>query len=143
MITIDNKYELGQEVYVVTKERKTIWNKKTCDMCLGIGRIVHRGIEATCPMCHGQKDITVDSKIMDMYVVDPKPHTITSIRYSITKEGTFLRYRISNSGSFNNKNIPEENVFATKEEAIAACEDLNMFVAYDTFGEQLLKQEQK
>ena len=40
MITIDNKYELGQEVYVIRKEKKTIWNKKTCDMCLGIGRIV-------------------------------------------------------------------------------------------------------
>lgn len=52
------------------------------------------------------------------------PHTITSIRYSITRGGTFLRYRLNGFGS-NNKNIPEENIFATKEEAIAACERLN------------------
>ena len=143
MFTIDNKYELEQEVYVITKEKKTIFNKKTCDMCFGIGRIVHRGIEATCPICYGHKDITLDSKTIEMYVVDPKPHTITSIRYSITRGGAFLRYRLNGFGICNNKNIPEENIFATKEEAIAACEDLNMFVAYDTFGEQLLKQEQK
>lgn len=123
-ITIDNRYELEQEVYVITKEKKTIFNKKTCDMCFGIGRIVHRGIEATCPMCYGHKDITLDSKTIEMYVVDPKPHTITSIRYSITRGGTFLRYRLNGFGS-NNKNIPEENIFATKEEAIAACERLN------------------
>lgn len=125
MISVDNKFEIGQEVYVITKERKTIWNKKTCDMCLGVGRIVHRGYEANCPMCYGHKDITLNSTTIDVYVVDPKPHKITSIRYSVAKEGTFLRYRVNGCSSYSNKNIPEESLFATKEEAIAACEKWN------------------
>ena len=44
-------------------------------------------------MCYGHKDITLDSKTIEMYVVDPKPHTITSIRYSITRGGAFLPLR--------------------------------------------------
>lgn len=123
MITLDNKFELGQEVYVVNVEKKTIWNKKTCDMCLGVGRIVHRGYDAVCPMCHGEKDITLDYQRVDVYVVDSDPHTITSMRFSISNNGQFLRYRIS--GNTSGGSIAEDMIFATKEEAIAACERLN------------------
>lgn len=98
-------------------------NKKTCDMCLGVGRIVHRGYEATCPMCHGDKDIILDSQSLDVYIVDPNPHTITSMRFSISNDGQFLRYRIS--GNTSGGSIAEDMVFATKEEAIAACGRLN------------------
>ena len=123
MFTADIKFELGQEVYVITTEKRVMQNKKTCDMCLGVGRIVHRGYEATCPMCHGDKDIILDSQSLDVYIVDPNPHTITSMRFSISNDGQFLRYRIS--GNTSGGSIAEDMVFATKEEAIAACERLN------------------
>ena len=32
------------------------------------------------------------------------------------------------------------NVYTTMEEAIKACDDLNMFVRYDEYGEKLLKE---
>ncbi|MGN8630705.1 hypothetical protein ACTNEW_03745 [Blautia sp. HCP3S3_G3] len=123
MFTVDNKFEIGQEVHVINMEKKTIWNKKTCDMCLGAGRIVHRGYNVVCPMCNGDKDITLDYQRVDAYAVDPDPHTITSMRYSITKSGMFLRYRVK--GYMNVRSLAEDMIFATKEEAIAACEKLN------------------
>ena len=123
MFTADIKFELGQEVYVITTEKRVMQNKKTCDMYLGVGRIVHRGYEATCPMCHGDKDIILDSQSLDVYIVDPNPHTITSMRFSISNDGQFLRYRIS--GNTSGGSIAEDMVFATKEEAIAACGRLN------------------
>lgn len=49
---------------------------------------------------------------------------MAAFKVEVIRRGTFLRYRLNGFGS-NNKNIPEENIFATKEEAIAACERLN------------------
>ena len=123
MITLNNKFELGQEVYLISLEKKTIWNKKTCEMCLGVGRIVHRGYDAVCPMCHGEKDITLDYQRVDVYAVDPDLHTITSMRFSISNNGQFLRYKLR--GITSGGSIAEDMMFPTKEEAIAACERLN------------------
>ena len=73
------------------------------------------------------------------YSVDEELHTITSIRYSITRQGNYLKYRIDGN-TFNGRNITEDMMFLTMEEAIKACDDLNMFVRYDEYGEKLLKE---
>lgn len=123
MITIDNKYELGQEVYFVAQRKEYIQNKCTCDVCLGSGRITYRGFNAQCPKCNGRKDIVLDSKPVLMYYVEESPCNIISYRYTVSKTGNVLRYKIKVGDS--EKNVPEESLYATKEEAIAACERLN------------------
>lgn len=124
MITVDNKFEIGQEVFVVIKEKRMINTKQTCGMCLGEGKIMYRGYKSICPMCNGLKELNLESKKRNIYTVDPIPHVIVSFRYSVTKEGNFLRYRLGNA-SYNNKNVTENKIFATLEEAEARCKELN------------------
>ena len=139
MFTVDNKFKLNQQVYVIQKETKRIDKKQTCEICSGIGNIVFKGYKMFCPKCNGKKEIITDSKMTDIYSVDKELHTITSIRYSITRQGNYLKYRIDGN-TFNGRNITEDMMFLTMEEAIKACDDLNMFVRYDEYGEKLLKE---
>lgn len=136
MFTVDNKFELNQQVFVVKKEHKTVEKKETCDVCLGEGRITYKGYKMTCPKCNGKKEVVLDSQKMDVYSVDMQPHTITSYRYSVTRNGNSLKYRLDGD-----KNVPEDMIFATRKEAENACDDLNMFVTYDEWGKQLLEQD--
>ena len=128
MFTVDNKFELNQQVFVVKKEHKTVEKKETCDVCLGEGRITYKGYKMTCPKCNGKKEVVLDSQKMDVYSVDMQPHTITSYRYSVTRNGNSLKYRLDGD-----KNVPEDMIFATEREAVEACDELNILVAYDEY----------
>ncbi len=124
MFTVDNKFELNQQVFIIRKEHKTVEKKETCDICLGDGKIMYKGYTLSCPKCHGMKGIVLESDQIDVFSVDSNPHTITSFRYSVTRQGNILKYRIDGN-TFDGKNIPEEMVFATKEEAEYRCKELN------------------
>lgn len=132
MFTVNNKFELNQQVFVVKKEHKTVEKKETCDVCLGEGRIAYKGYRMTCPKCNGKKEVVLDSQKMDVYSVDDQPHTITSYRYSVTRQGNFLKYRIDGN-TFDGKNVPGDMIFATEREAVEACDELNILVAYDEY----------
>lgn len=119
MISVFNKFEIGQEVFVIEKENMVLEEIQTCPVCLGSGNIVHRGYKMSCPKCNGKKEIVLNAKRVSLFSVDNKPHNITSIKYTISKEGEYLRYRI------NNKSISEDMIFATREEAEMECERLN------------------
>lgn len=78
-IDVETKFEVGQEVFLIKKDRKVIENKEKCKICNGEGHIVFKGYTMSCPECEGSKYICVDSNIVDNYFTDKKPHTITSI----------------------------------------------------------------
>lgn len=44
-MVIENKFELGQDVYLVAERKALFENKCTCDVCLGSGRITYKGVE--------------------------------------------------------------------------------------------------
>lgn len=139
MHTIDNKFTIGQEVFLITERRVRIEDKHTCDVCLGVGTVTYKGYEMTCPKCHGRKDIVLDSKTINVHSVEDKPYRIVSYRYTVCKDGEFLRYRIKQG--YKEKSVTEEEIFAVREKAVKACDDLNMFDAYDEWGKQLLDKE--
>lgn len=126
MHEVYNRFKIDQEVFLLTEKKERIETKCTCDVCLGLGKIVYKGYKMDCPKCDGRKELVLDSNIVTVYAVDDKPYRIVSYRYTVCKDGEFLRYRIKqNYGK--EKSVREEEIFATREEAIKVCEDANWY----------------
>lgn len=127
MITVDNKFEVGQEVFIVNENVKSIRNEVTCPICDGIGTIVHKGHKLRCPNCNnGVTTISIDH--VNVYSVSNRGK-ITSIRFQYAnKDSFFTKYKIY--GKF----IPEDRLAATEEEAIKLCEHLNELEGSVNYG---------
>lgn len=123
-IDVETKFEVGQEVFLIKKDRKVIENKEKCKICNGEGHIVFKGYTMSCPECEGSKYICVDSNIVDNYFTDKKPHTITSIGIKITAKESKLTYMIDGK-AYERKKVNENEIFATREEAENRCNELN------------------
>ena len=123
-IDVNTKFEVGQNVFLIKKERKVIENKRICKICNGEGHIIYSGYTMCCPECNGDKYICTDSQIIDNYSTDKKPHAITSIGIKITAKGSKLIYMIDGK-PYERKKVSENEIFATLEEAQARCDELN------------------
>ena len=123
-IDVETKFEVGQEVFLIKKDRKVIENKEKCKICNGEGHIVFKGYTMSCPECEGSKYICVDSNIVDNYFTDNKPHTITSIGIKTTAKESKLTYMIDGK-AYERKKVSENEIFATREEAENRCNELN------------------
>lgn len=124
MFTVDNNFEVGQEVYVIKKEKRKITNEQTCDVCLGRGVFDYKGYTVNCPKCKTRGKIEIDSIYVPVFNFDRIPHKITSIRYMVydDKKSNMeapLKYKI------NGKFVPEKYIAATWEEAVKICDELN------------------
>ena len=139
MHTVDNKFKIAQEVFLITERRVRIEDKRTCDVCLGVGTVTYKGYEMNCPKCHGRREIVLDSKPTIIHSVEDKPYRIVSYRYTVCKDGEFLKYRI-NQGYGKGESVTEDMIFADREEAEKVCDELNMFDRYDEWGKQLLEE---
>ena len=124
MHKVDNKFEIGQEVYLITERRERLENKRTCDVCSGLGNVIYKGYEMRCPKCNGKKDIVLDSKIVKVHTVEDKPYRIISYHHTVSQSGESLRFKLKQDFS-KAKNVTEKEFFTTKEEAIAECDRLN------------------
>lgn len=114
MLQINNKFEIGQEVFLITERKERIENKCTCDVCLGLGTVTYKGYEMTCPKCNGKKNIVLDSTVARVYTVEDEPYRIVSYRYTVYKDGEFIRYKIK-QGYGKEKSVTEEEIFANRE----------------------------
>lgn len=123
-IDVDTKFEVGQEVFLIKKDRKVIKNKQICKICNGEGHIIFKGYTMSCPECEGSKYICVDSNIVDEYFTVKKPHTITSIGIKITAKESKLTYMIDGK-TYERKKVGENELFATQEEAEIRCNEFN------------------
>lgn len=123
-IDVETKFEVGQKVFLIKKDRKVIENKEKCKICNGEGHIVFKGYTMSCPECEGSKYICVDSNIVDNYFTDKKPHTITSIGIKTTAKESKLTYMIDGK-AYERKKVSENEIFATREEAENRCNELN------------------
>lgn len=125
MFTVDNKYEVGQEVYVIEEDKRCIEKTETCDICLGDGYFDYRGFSHKCAKCDGIGKILIDEEEVTKYEVSDEPKNIASIRYMVYgKDNTEppLKYKIH--GKF----VAEEMIYPTYEEAKLACKRLNGIV---------------
>ena len=118
MLQVNNKFEVGQEVFIIEEHVKSIKNEKKCPICGGIGEIVYKGYELRCPNCNnGITTVSIDH--VNVYLVSNRGK-ITSIRFQYANKDSFsIKYKIYG------KYIPEDRLASTEEEAIKICESLN------------------
>ena len=119
-INVETKFEVGQEVFLIKKQKKVIETKATCDICFGTGSISYKGYDMSCPKCHGNRNIVLDSKDLMIYVIEDSCKN-TSCRYMITQKESCLYYKINGRNGL----VPENEIFATQEEAETRCNELN------------------
>ena len=116
MITIDNKYKLGQEVYYIRKTRASY----KCPVCDGMGYKIFNDYKFSCPACNGRGIRQSNKKIYMVYEKD-KIDRIKIFRYLENGElKTVVKYKLENGDEF-----VERSLFTTREEAEARCKELN------------------
>lgn len=123
MMQIDNKYEIGQEVYVIQKCRA----KEICPACNGEGNKIIDGYKFNCTLCTGF-GFLVPRKKKEYQVVGL--NTITLVKTITQLQGkelvpqTVITYNVKNEKG-NLREVPEHHLFINGEEAIATCKKLN------------------
>lgn len=116
MVTIDNKFDIGQEVYIVRKMRE----KTVCPACDGIGYKIFNDYKFSCRKCYGTGNLHSKNKIYMAYEKD-KIDRIKIFMYIENDEmKTVVKYKLKNGTEF-----VERSLFATREEAEARCKELN------------------
>ena len=119
---VETKFNIGDSVYVVDKH--TIRENKECFICNGTGRVQIKSKDYVCPECKGRGILS--SKLVSAYTVCDA--VVTSIKITKSSNRVCVGYRCSvDYLNFYKKMFPEcdNKIFATKEEAISACEKLN------------------
>lgn len=123
MMQIDNKFEIGQEVYVIRKVKV----KRPCYACNGEGHKIIDGHRFYCSRCGGEGFLRYETK-KEYQVIGLK--TITLVKTITQPQGkelvpkTVVTYNVENDGG-NLKEVPEHHLFINGEEAIKYCELLN------------------
>lgn len=119
MLQIDNKFEIGQEVYVIQKVRV----KKPCSACNGEGHKIIDGNKYYCSRCDGEGFLRYETK-KEYQVVGLKEvtliKTLTHPQGQNSEPRTEIKYNVGNI-----KEVPEHHLFVNGEEAIAECDKLN------------------
>lgn len=119
---VETKFNIGDSVYVVDKH--TIRENKECFICNGTGRVQIKSKDYVCPECKGRRILS--SKLVSAYTVCDA--VVTSIKITKSSNRVFVGYKCTvDYLNFYKKMFPEcdNKIFATKEEAISACEKLN------------------
>lgn len=123
MLNIDNKFEVGQEVYVIQKVR----TKTPCSACNGEGHKIIDGNKFYCSKCNGEGYLRYETK-KEYQVIGLK--TVTLVKSITQLQGkelvpkTVITYNVGNE-CMTLKEVPEHHLFTTKEEAEACCKELN------------------
>lgn len=123
MLNINNKFEIGQEVYVIRKVRTKI----PCSVCNGEGHKVIDGHKFYCSKCNGEGYFRYGTK-EEYQVIGLK--TVTLIKSITQLQGkeqipqTVITYNVG-SECVTLKEVPEHYLFVSCDEAIMVCGDLN------------------
>lgn len=123
MLNIDNKFEIGQEVYVIWKVKV----KRPCSACNGEGHKVIDGHKFYCSKCNGEGYLRYESK-KEYQVIGLK--TVTLVKSITQLQGkeqipqTVITYNVGSEG-MTLKEVPEHHLFVSCDEAITVCGDLN------------------
>ena len=122
------KFKIGQKVYRVTSRVDTKEIPVKCDTCDSTGRvrIVGKDGDFKCPTCHGH---TCTKTYNPRYVVEPEGiiaaiYTKEIIPKYEHKVKSCINYTLEEGFDCNYATlIPENRLFATKEEAMEFCEN--------------------
>ena len=115
MITVDNKFEVGEKAY--TGYRVPITYK--CPICEGDGKFEHNGYEVQCKKCNGL------GKLPDAHnmLLAPAEVTVSSVKMSYGGEHTIIKYKLRSNKNISNRS--ESMMFKTIDEAENYCKCVN------------------
>jgi hypothetical protein len=117
-LIIPVKFQKGDTIYTT----KQVKEEKVCHICEGNKTITYKDKDIRCPECMGQGKITSNKQVT---IVLDDPFDIKSMKINVSglTNKAVIKYR----GSCGNQqlNRSEDNLFATKEEAQARCNELN------------------
>ena len=115
MITVDNKFEIGEKAY--TSYRVPVQYK--CPVCEGNGKFIHNGYEMRCVKCSSTGYLH-DSRVTTL---EPTEVTIRSIKASINGNSISIKYKVSCDKNVSNRS--QGGLFKTLEEAKEYCKLAN------------------
>lgn len=116
-LQIPVKFKNGDSVYTIKQSKL----EKTCTVCEGTGKIKYNNKDMRCPECMGVGKFTTD-KVMQ--TVCEEPFIVETTKISISShDNASVKYK-GRCGQVR-VNRAEENLYSTKEEAQAKCDELN------------------
>lgn len=123
MMQINNKFDIGQEVYVIRKVKINV----PCSACNGEGHKIIDGSKFYCSKCSGEGFLRYETK-KEYQVIGLKTiilvKSITQLQGKELVPKTTVIYNVeTDNGTL--KEVPEHHLFTNGEEAIKYCELLN------------------
>lgn len=129
---INNKFNIGDEVYTVVEEPISV----ICPVCNGSKRIIYNNFDLYCPNCIGQGRQTFDKTLL---TVSKGKLKIKSMRVHIYGDRTLIKYRLEklydDAFEKNINNRIESSLFRIKEEAEEYCKKINQERSIKNEGE--------
>lgn len=116
MITVDNKFQIGEEAY--TGVRVPV--KYKCPICEGEGKFLHNGYEVRCSNCCGSGKL----HNAHQFLLEPVKVRVRRIIASIWKDVTTIKYKVDCT-EIHIRNRSETTLFRTLEEAERYCKECN------------------
>lgn len=122
-MVIENKFNIGDEVYVIQKVKI----KNPCSACNGAGHKIIDGNKFYCGKCNGEGYLRYETK-KEYQVIGLK--TVTLVKSITQLQGkelvpkTVITYNVGNE-CMTLKEVPEHHLFTDGEEAIRVCGELN------------------
>ena len=117
MLQIDNKFEIGQEVYVIWK----VHSKNECPACKGEGHKIIDGNTYICKKCMGDGWLSDRKKIYQSLGMK----TVFAIKTFKNENGSEIRYHVGTNKKQGYLDVLEKYLFENEEEALAECDRLN------------------
>ena len=115
MITVNNKFEVGEKAYTIYR----VPVKFKCPICEGNGKFEHNGYEVDCKRCNGT------GKLHDAHntLLAPTEVKVSSIKISFNGTNVSVRYKVHGTQNVNNRS--EQTMFKTLEETENYCKCVN------------------
>lgn len=117
MIEVNNKFEIGEEVY--TGVRVPV--KYKCPICEGQGKFIHNSYEVKCSNCCGSGKLHNSHQ----FLLEPTKVKVRRIIASIWKDVVTVKYKVDCSEA-NVRNRSETSLFRSLEEVEQYCKECNM-----------------
>ncbi|WP_368273634.1 hypothetical protein [Enterocloster bolteae] len=114
MIEVNNKFEIGEEVY--TGVRVPV--KYKCPICDGKGKFMHNGYEVRCSNCQGSRELHNSHQ----FLLEPVKVRVRRIIASIWNDEVTVKYKV-NCSEANVRNRSESTLFRSLEEAEQYCKE--------------------
>lgn len=126
---IKTKFEVGQEVHLVYRNKQKVADFMPCTFCDGNGFFIYKGEKCKCPKCIGGRT-EKGTVIKYYYYVHSIEWKVSSIRITINENNNpIIVYKLTGFSCWSNKAIKEtadeNHLFATYEDAKEYCDQQN------------------